>query len=538
MPPPFLEALGLDREALPPFDAWWAERLLQGVLFADVRSFAAHEERLADIRARLQQMGAVERRRVHLSSSPKHERALRASPAKLRAVADIVEAESRSLAEGLRLLVLTERIREHESASGTGGAEGAGRVGVIPLFDQLRRLRLPHVRLCAASGRIGIVPRDLATELEAAFARTSSSPPCVAPVPAAPEFSRVALSGEESAVFVRFVTQALQDGRLTVIVGTTALLGEGWDAPVLNTLVLATTVGAYVSTNQSRGRALRRSLEDPKKTANIWHPVCVDPRPVEHDEGELALLRRRFGTFMGPGLATPVVESGIARLGLDGRLAPQAIDAVNAGMFRCAEDRQQMADLWMRALVPRGKSAGRPVRETRLPSRIVSRAVIPLLNPRGRLAGWIDRWRLRRRITGIVRSLGEGLLAAGVASPSLAGLRLRVAFGEEKVSVRVVGLSTREELLLHQALEDVFCPLFSPRYLLAGKRRAYPVPRVLGDHRKADALLHCWRRRVGRARLVSTRTPEGKQLLLRTVQRYLASHCRERADTGVRWLTE
>jgi superfamily II DNA or RNA helicase len=536
VPLPFLEALGLERDVLPPFDAWWAERLLQGALFRDAGSFGAHEKCLKTARARLRQMGALERRRVHLLSSPQNERALRASPAKLRAVADIVEAESRSLGEGLRLLVLTERIREHDLGASTRGAD-ARRIGVVPLFDHLRRLRIPHVKLCAASGRVGIVPREIAPELEAALAGASSNPPCVAAIPVAPEFSRAALSGEDSAVFVRVVTQAFQEGRLTAIVGTTALLGEGWDAPALNTLVLATSIGSYVSTNQSRGRALRRSPQDPLKTANIWHPVCVDPRQLEHDDSELALLRRRFGTFMGPGLDAPAVESGIARLGLaDGRLAPEAIDEINAAMFRHAEDRGEMADLWRRALVPGGKSDGRPVRETRLPRRIVSRVVIPFLNPGGRLAGWIERWRLCRRMTAIVRAVSEALVDAEVTSRSKTKLTLRVAFGEEKVAIQVVGMGTREEMLLHQALQDVFRPLFSPRYLLAGRRRAYPVPKVLGENREAaDALCHRWNRRVDRAHLVSTRTPEGKRLLLKTVQRYLASHCRERADTGMRW---
>ena len=529
VPPPFLEALGLEREALPPCDAWWAERLLEGALFRDVESFAAHQDCLNAVRARLREMGALERRRVHLRSSPRNERALRASPAKLRAVADIVEAESRSLGEGLRLLVLTERIREHEPGS---------RVGVVPLFDHLRRLRIPHVRLCAASGRVGIVPREIAPELAAAFARDSPNPPPVTALPVSPGYSRVALSGGDAAVFVGVVTQAFQEGRLTAIVATTALLGEGWDAPALNTLVLATTIGSYVSTNQSRGRALRRSPEDPRKTANIWHPVCVDPGRLGHDADERALLRRRFETFMGPGLDTPAVESGIARLGVDGRLGPETIDALNASMFRHAEDRPAMADLWRRALVPRGRSAGRAVRETRLPRRVAaSRVVIPLLDPRGSLGGWIERWRLRRRITRIVRAVFDGLVDAGVTSRPETGFASRVALGEEKIAIQVAGLGTREELLLHEALQDVFCPLFSPRYLLVGKRRAYPVPRALGESREgADAFRLSWNRRVGRARLVSTRAPEGRRLLLWAVERYLASHCRERTDTGTRWV--
>ncbi len=81
------------------------------------------------------------------------------------------------------------------------------------------------------------------------------------------------------------------------------------------------------------------SIGAPPK-ANVWHPVCVGGRP-EHEGSELALLGRRFASFVGPGLAGAVVESGIARLGfcLD-RLDESALDSVNAAMFRHAEERR------------------------------------------------------------------------------------------------------------------------------------------------------------------------------------------------------
>ena len=125
VPAPFLKALGLERDVLPRFDAWWAERLLQGVLFADAGSFTEQQKVLTPIRARLQQMGALERRRVHLLGSPRLERALRSSPAKLRAVADIVEAESRSLGEGL------VRRRRDDGRRYVGNAERGGPIRVL-----------------------------------------------------------------------------------------------------------------------------------------------------------------------------------------------------------------------------------------------------------------------------------------------------------------------------------------------------------------------------------------------------------------------
>ena len=37
------------------------------------------------------------------------------------------------------------------------------------------------------------------------------------------------------------------------MVGTQALLGEGWDAPFVNTLIMASSISSYVTSNQIRG---------------------------------------------------------------------------------------------------------------------------------------------------------------------------------------------------------------------------------------------------------------------------------------------
>jgi superfamily II DNA or RNA helicase len=537
VPEKFLEALGIEQAALPPFDPWWAERLLHGVLFSDEDAFPGQRDHLRALRHRLQQMGAIERRKVHLLSSPANERSLRASPTKFRAIADIVEAENRGLGDDLRLLVLTEHIREHELEADAGSLDSTSRIGVIPLFDHLRRLRLPGVKLCAVTGRVGIIPSQIVHEVEAALPSESSDRPRSIPLLVAPEYHRVALAGEDAAILVRVVTRAFQEGRLNAIVGTTALLGEGWDAPALNTLVLATTIGSYVSTNQSRGRALRKNPEVPSKTANIWHPVCIDPNWVATEESELALLHRRFATFMAPRYDVPVIESGLARTGLNGALAPEAIDAMNASTFQRAEARGDMAALWKLALAPAGHGDGRPVRQTRLPRRLAPKVVVPFLDPHGRLGNWFMQWRLRRRMIAVARAITEGLVDAEAIDQTKQRVEFGVVIRKETVTIQTLGLDTRGEMLLHQAMQDVFCPLSSPRYLLAGRSGVYPVPRVLGESRKnAEAFCHRWRRRMGRVRLVATRSTEGKRLLLHAVQRYLVNHCREGVDTGMTWV--
>ena len=532
VPGPFLEALGVQPLALPAFDAAWAEILLDGLLFDEGEALGP---RAGTLRARLASIGAIERRRIRLTASPRLERQLRHSPAKLRAVADIVEAEGRVLGDDLRLLVLTERIRDEAAAEGAA-AEATEKVGVVPIFERLRRLRLPRVALCAVSGRVGIVPRALEADVERALAREASEASRGRALPHDSDHVRFEVADEEAAALVRVVTSALEEGRVNVVVGTVALLGEGWDAPAVNAVVLATTVGSFVTTNQSRGRALRRDPRRTRKTANIWHPVCIDGSGGEGDE--LALLRRRFAAFVGPALGAPVVESGLARLGLPARLDAGTADTLNAEMFRRAEDRDGMAEAWRRALVSAGAAAGRPIRETRLPPRSAPAARTLLRwRPVRSLAERVARWLEAREVTRASRAVAAALAEARAIAPPSADLAVRVDASDNRLRIRVEGLPVRDEMVLHEALQQLFCPLFAPRYLVERRGRAWVAPRALGANREgAECFLRHFRRHVGRARLVATRHPEGQRLLLAAMQRYLAAHLHDRPETGVRWV--
>ena len=115
---------------------------------------------------------------------------------------------------------------------------------------------------------------------------------------------------------VSWLTQLFTEGHMTVIVGTKSLLGEGWDAPVVNSLVLANRVGSFVLSNQMRGRAIRTVRGKPDKTANIWHPMVVHPT-VRRGGPDVDRLRRRFRGFAGPRLdGKPAIQNGLERFNL------------------------------------------------------------------------------------------------------------------------------------------------------------------------------------------------------------------------------
>ena len=66
-------------------------------------------------------------------------------------------------------------------------------------------------------------------------------------------------------------------GATQTLIGTRALLGEGWDAPCVNCLVDMTVAATSVSVRQMRGRSLRLDPADPAKISSNWDIVCVAP---------------------------------------------------------------------------------------------------------------------------------------------------------------------------------------------------------------------------------------------------------------------
>src|SRR5258708_14329094 len=149
---------------------------------------------------------------------------------------------------------------------------------------------------------------------------------------------------------VRLITHVFDRGVISVLVGTKALLGEGWDAPCMNTLVLASFVGSYVLSNLMRGRSIRVDLEQPEKVANIWHLVCVEPGDFGPGE-DYELLVRRCAAFAGVSTAAPVIENGTNRLGIGHPpFRAEQIDDRNRQTCARALDRAGLHRQWKLAL--------------------------------------------------------------------------------------------------------------------------------------------------------------------------------------------
>lgn len=550
-PAPLLEFMGLGDVSLPAFNHRWAQVLFTGVLFDDRESLRAHDELLKQLHRDLLACGAIERRTILLGGSAHNNRLLRSSVSKLRAVADIVELESRALDWRLRMLVLTDHIRDEDFPAADGTEKVATKIGVVPIFEYLRKLRLPGVRLGVLTGRLAVIPADAAPELAVALRALGFDDSMfpLHPLWHDTAYTLIEFPATGGGQVLELGTWLFGEGHINVLIGTAALLGEGWDAPAVNSLVMATVIGSFVSSNQIRGRAIRVDPRDEFKTANIWHLACLDPSEavVESDErfevsgsdreaDDWASLERRFRAFVGLRHDETAIENGIARLGIHRPESSAALASANARMCRAAVRRDRMAQAWKGAIFHPLARHARVVHEVFVPAvRVPSHAVLRhwLRDERG----WFDglrRWMLERKVARIARAVLESLREIGAIAAPQAGVQ--VSTGRANLLVRVVGVGCREESVFIEALREVFDPLQSPRYLLVSRDEEFAVPRILAERKdRAQDFARRWRRSVGEARLVYAHTPEGKRHLLRAKERFLVSKYPARTRSRLRW---
>ena len=207
--------------------------------------------------------------------------------------------------------------------------------------------------------------------------------------------------------WVELATTLLVEGTTGVLVGTRALLGEGWNCRPLNVLVDMTIATTGVSVQQMRGRTLRLDPADPEKVASNWDVVCVAPDLVRGTADYERFVRKHLHLFAPA--EDGEVEAGPSHVHPEmGPFAPPPVErfgALNAAQLERATDRATARERWQ---------VGTPYRGVELPTLLVRpstpgapapgaqrlRAIDPAL-PAG-----ADRGRARRR--GGVRGARRG----------------------------------------------------------------------------------------------------------------------------------
>lgn len=362
----------LAAKALPTFTLEWFETLLNGIIFQVPNWFGFTEEAFNQLKSDLKANGLIERNQVKLIRNKKQDVLLNQSLGKLNAVRDIFKAEYQALGSNLRQLVLTDFIRkDFQVHLGDKNAQFT-QLGVLSYFESIHREMIEQswtVPVAVLTGSLVIIPTSTKEHLERLIPNSRLSYDVIGQL-SQEDYLKVSISGSYHDL-VTALTQLFQDGYIQVIIGTKSLLGEGWDAPCVNSLILASFVGSFMLSNQMRGRAIRVWPDNPNKTSNIWHLVSINLSPKKwfefqddeekYDETlelrlyalspDLDLLDRRMTQFLGLHYTELTIESGIDRLDLNQiTFSQKGLEKLNQNAITLSQKRQELKDRWQEAL--------------------------------------------------------------------------------------------------------------------------------------------------------------------------------------------
>lgn len=331
------------QEKLPEYSEKHADTAINFILDSNLIS----DFEKSEIKNILRKYEVYENKNASLDLSEKIKKTLTSSMSKLDSISRIVEIENESLKEKLRMLILTDFIKK-DSVNKINTTENFDSISIVSIFEVLRRQN-NDLRLGVLSGAIVILPSDLKDNIKNEIEINES------------EYSFKEIEGTKYSLVnfkggnknkVKYVSELFEKGLFNVLVGTKSLLGEGWDSPCINSLILASFIGSFVLSNQMRGRAIRIYKNDPEKCSNIWHLVTLEPKDGIKskilDAHDYSVLSRRFESFVGPNYETGEIESGIDRISnIKPPYTEENIQTINANTETISQDRERTKKQWL-----------------------------------------------------------------------------------------------------------------------------------------------------------------------------------------------
>ncbi|MFP3594561.1 DEAD/DEAH box helicase family protein [Chryseobacterium sp. SIMBA_038] len=344
------EIIGDEQKFIPEFDFFWFEELLDFYLFVDGIDFKDSEEHSTDLENRLRRHGFLDKKRVSFFDNKNLSQILNSSMGKLQGIKDIADFEYSVLKEDLKMVILTDFIKKEYLSTEKTNNFDLDKMGAISIFEKLRRENSQHKKIGVLTGSIVIIPKTALELFDELCMKKGIPKVSVSELSYDCEYFLVNLSESIKHDIVHIITEIFQNGEIQILIGTKSLLGEGWDAPKMNALILASFVSSFVLSNQMRGRVIRTQKDNPDKTGNIWHLVCFDENS-ENGGQDFDIVRKRFKTFVGiSSKDNPTIENNFERLNIKTIENIHEISLINQNTFASASDRKSLSNHWKIAL--------------------------------------------------------------------------------------------------------------------------------------------------------------------------------------------
>ncbi len=572
------EIIGDQHQYIPEFDFFWFEELLDFYLVVDEVNFKDEEEHRTALSNRLKRQGFLEKKTISFFNNKNVSQLLNSSIGKLQGIRDIVEFEFSVLKQDLKMVILTDFIKKEFLSTDSKNDLPLDKIGAIPIFEKLRRENLQNKKIGVLTGSIVIIPASAKEILHELCSRKRIYRISFSVIPYDKNYIQINLTEQIKHDIVHVITEIFQQGYIQVLIGTKSLLGEGWDAPKMNTLILASFVSSFVLSNQMRGRVIRTDKENPQKTGNIWHLVCFDPKS-ESGGQDMDIVRKRFKTFVGISTQQETsIENNFERLHIKTIEKEDELPSVNQDSFSLAENREALSQRWKSAL----DQGNILVEEIKVPSEDMRTVKDMKMTYLGKMTAdlskvmissvllfWQDllfgllkniegidsvknlSWAVfllgglglviyggkfyralrqylkYRNIAGHMELIGEAVLKCLIYERIIttAPEKMKVVSSADKSNMfcYLDGGSHYEKSQFINVLQEVISKIDNPRYLLKQQTQLfyrkqyiyYPVPDVFARNKKsADLFAKTWSEKIEKSELIFTRTIEGRRTLL------------------------
>ena len=542
---------------LPGYTLSYAEKAFQFIIDnPDIFT----EELSEKLKSVLSKEALIEKRKVCLVSSDKINKMLISSTGKLDSINTIVSSEYANLGDSLRMLILTDYIKK-DMMKLVGTDEEIHALGTVPVFEAIRR-NTPEAKAAVLTGTLVILP-DSAVETVQEIAYNEGVP-CKIKKLENTNHTEIIFSGSNKNK-VNIITKAFQVGVINVLVGTKSLLGEGWDSPNINSLILASFVGSFMLSNQMRGRAIRIDKNNPDKVSNIWHLVTVEPDSADEIKGDdFETMKRRFACFQAPAYNSDVIESGTDRIDiLKAPFNEKGLENINRQMLSLASARDVTATRWTGAVkgnahpeveevseIPAEVQPAKAVHKNKIYAIILailivlSIVIIATSGAFGGIIGFlialVSSVFLIKSASVVMKNSSPEKTVANIGNAILRTLKeigeiesrgasVSVEKSQKKnaVNCSLKKATAREKNVFAKAMGELLSPIDDPRYLLIGTKgiskitsrnyvQSYACPSIIAVNKEtAEVLARNLKKTGGKFELVFTRSEQGRKELFK-----------------------
>lgn len=449
-----------------------------------IKNYITQTEHGHQLRTHYTRLGLMVGHHLKFDLNSARSRVLKKSFSRLRAIHDLTEKESLALGNELRLLILTSRIQAEVLDSPEDYQLQSNKVAVFPIFEHLRRnlsVQETPRKMAILTGSHTIIPKSCLLALE--FIQD--------------HFNWKDYIYDDQYIISRTpkkgvlaITKLIEAGEIEIIIGTQSLLGEGWDAPSINTLILASEISSFVSTNQMRGRAIRIDKTNLAKSSHIWH-LGFTPK-------------KKFNHFLGPHnhLENKSILTGLERFDTD-----------NQNIDLWINQRQQLREHWDDCIAQGS-------------SQVVSVIIPePPVN-----SSFIGEFTFKKTQKKIAQVIWDTLLETKQVHPSNSKFEIICTNVKGRSKVFLKGISKQDEAVFLKCLEEVHYTNHYTNYLISIKpgwwdqmffNPAAYLPEILSipsviaeDRHHAELFIKNFQYHLCPGTLISTKGSQGRRELI------------------------